>query len=248
MVEKVEAADVGIDSESRRRRPMEMPTDLESRFLRVGNKLYRSAHDKEPVATITPDRIKAKDQQSLPDLVRLAKENGWTALKITGDEEFKRAAYLAASAQGIKIDGYRPDEKTKAAADREHARQAGAAPAKETAPRTSNQARDSKEQVDPRVDLAERFRRQSDVQNAKDPELRKAQSHVAFAMTVAEGRFPGEAVKQREFVAERKEDVAARIGRGDRIAGVEIKQKQAQRVREIEQSQVLQKSRSIGSR
>lgn len=248
MVAKVEAAGAGVDDDNRRRRPMEVPADLESRFLRVGDKLYRSAHDKEPVATITADRIKAKDQQSLPDLVRLAKENGWTSIKITGDEEFKRAAYLAASAQGIKIDGYRPDQLTRAAADREQARQAGAAPAKEPTARTSNQARDTKEQVNPRVDLAERFRRQSDVQNAKDPELRKAQSLVAFATTVAEKRFPGETGKQREFVAERKEDVAARISRGDRIAGVEVKQQQAQRQREIEQSQVLQKSRTIGGR
>lgn len=248
MVEKVEAAGAGIENESRRKRSIEVPADLESRFLRVGNKLYRSAHDKDPVATITPDRIKAKDRESLPDLVRLAKENGWTSLKISGDDEFKRAAYLAATSQGIKIDGYQPDAKTKAAADREQARQAGAAPVKEPTARTANQARDSKEQVDPRVDLAERFRRQTDVQNAKDPELRKAQSHVAFATTVAETRFSGQPAKQREFVAERKEDVAARISRGERIAGVEVKQQQAQRVREIEQSQVLQKSRSIGGR
>ncbi len=248
MVEKVETASAGADNDSRRKRPMEVPADLESRFLRVGNKLYRSAHDKEPVATITPDRIKAKDRESLPDLVRLAKENGWTSIKISGDEEFKRAAFLAASAQGIKIDGYQPDAKTRAAADREQARQAGATPTKEAAARTPNQARDNKEQVDPRVDLAERFRRQSDVQNAKDPELRKAQSAVAFAMTVAEKRFPGETAKQREFVAERKEDVAARISRGEMIAGIEVKQQQAQRVREVEQSQILQKSRSVGGR
>ena len=248
MVEKVENASAAVDADARRKRAMEVPADLESRFLRVGNKLYRSAHDKEPVATITPDRIKAKDRESLPDLVRLAKENGWTSLKISGDEEFKRAAFLAASAQGIKIDGYKPDEKTRAAADREQARQAGAAPMKEPTARTANQARDSKDQVDPRVDLAERFRRQTDVQNAKDPDLRKAQSLVAFAVTVAEGRFPGEPVKQREFVAERKEDVAARISRGERIAGIEVKQQQAERVREIERSEVLQKSRSIGGR
>ena len=52
------------------------------------------------------------------DLLRLAKENGWTAIKVSGDAEFQRAAYLAASAQGIKVDGYKPDDKTKAAAER----------------------------------------------------------------------------------------------------------------------------------
>jgi len=245
MDQKTDTAGVEVD---RRRRTMEVPSDLDSRFLRVGNKLYRSLHDKEPMATITPDRIKAKDKESLPDLIRLAKENGWTSLRINGDEEFKRAAYLAATAQGLKIDGYQPDAKTKAAAEREQARQPGAMPTKAQTARTANQVRDAKEQPNRGRDLAERFRRQTDVQNAKDPELRKAQSHVALAMVVAADRFPGEHTKQREFVAERKEEVAARIDRGERIAGVEVKQKQDQQVRDMTQEVIYQKSRSIGGR
>lgn len=244
MAENVEAAGAGKESEGRRRRPMEVPADLDSRFLRVGDKLYRSAHDKQPVATITPDRIKAKDRDSLPDLIRLAKENGWTAIKVSGDAEFQRAAYLAASAQGIKVDGYKPDDKTKAAAERETARQGGFPDNQTRSTRTANQARDTKEQAEPRADLAERFRRQSDVQNAKDPELRKAQSHVALAMAVAAERFPNDHEKRREFVAERKEEVAARLGRGEAVAGIEVKAKQEQRVREMAQDQILQKSRS----
>lgn len=244
MVENVEATGAGKEGESRRRRPMEVPADLDSRFLRVGDKLYRSAHDKQPVATITPDRIKAKDRESLPDLIRLAKENGWTSIKVSGDAEFQRAAYLAASAQGIKVDGYKPDDKTKAAAEREQARQAGVTDNQVRSTRTANQARDTKEQAEPRTDLAERFRRQSDVQNAKDPELRKAQSHVALAMAVAAERFPNDHEKRREFVAERKEEVAARIGRGEAVAGIEVKARQEQRVREMAQDQILQKSRS----
>lgn len=245
MDQKTDTAGVEAD---RRRRTMEVPSDLESRFLRVGDKLYRSPHDKEPMATITPDRIKAKDRESLPDLIRLAKENGWTSLRIDGDEQFKRAAYLAATAQGLKIDGYQPDAKTKAAAEREQARQPGAVPTKAQAARTANQVRVAKEQPDPGRDLAERFRRQTDVQNAKDPELRKAQSHVALAMVVAADRFPGEHTKQREFVAERKEEVAARIDRGERVAGVEVKQKQDQQVRDMTQEVIYEKSRSIGGR
>ena len=245
MDQKTDTASVEVD---RRRRTMEVPSDLESRFLRVGDKLYRSPHDKEPMATITPDRIKAKDRESLPDLIRLAKENGWTSLRIDGDEEFKRAAYLAATAQGLKIDGYQPDAKTKAAAEREQARQPGAVPTKAQTARTANQVRDAKEQPEPGSDLAERFRRQTDVQNARDPELRKAQSHVALAMVVAADRFPGEHTKQREFVAERKEEVAARIDRGERVAGVEVKQKQDQQVRDMTQEVIYEKSRSIGGR
>ncbi|RST26397.1 DNA primase [Sphingomonas ginkgonis] len=244
MAEYVEVAGAGKEGESRRKRPMEVPAELDSRFLRVGNKLYRSAHDKQPVATITPDRIKARDRDSLPDLIRLAKENGWTSIKVSGDAEFQRAAYLAASAQGIKVDGYKPDDKTQAAAEREQARQAGVPDNQARSTRTANQARDTKEQAEPRTDLAERFRRQSDVQNAKDPVLRKAQSHVALAMAVAAERFPNDHEKRREFVAERKEEVAARIGRGEAVAGIEVKARQEQRVREMAQDQVLQKSRS----
>jgi hypothetical protein len=247
MVEKAETASAGVDGE-RRRRTMEVPAELDSRFLRVGNKLYRSPHDKEPMATITPDRIKAKDRESLPDLIRLAKENGWTSLRIDGDAEFKRAAYLAAAAQGLKIDGYQPDAKTKAAADREQARQTGTTLAKEQMARTTNQVRDNKERPNAANDLAARFRRQTDVQNAKDPELRKAQSHIALAMVVATDRFPGEHTKQREFVAERKEEVAARIERGEKVAGVAVKQKQDQQVRDMTQEVIYEKSRSVGGR
>ncbi len=231
---------------ARKRNDVQMPAELDTRFLRVGNKLYRSAHDKEPVATISADKIKAKDSASLPDLVRLAKANGWTSLKINGDEEFKRAAYLAAHAQGIRIDGYKPDEKTRAAADREQARQASTPAPKEKAARTDNQVRDNKEKPEPRADLAERFRRQTDVQNAKDPELKRAQSIVALSMTVASTRFPDATNKQREFVAGRKEEVAMRIERGERVAGIEVRQQQTQRIREIQQDQVLQKTPTRG--
>jgi hypothetical protein len=176
-----------------------------------------------------PDRIKAKDRDSLPDLIRLAKENGWTSIKVSGDAEFQRAAYLAASAQGIKVDGYKPDDKTKAAAEREQTRQASVPDNQARSTRTGNQTRDTKEQAEPRIDLAE---------------LRKAQSHVALAMAVAAERFPADHEKRREFVAERKEEVAARIGRGETVAGIEVKARQEQRVREMAQDQILQKSRS----
>ena len=142
----------------------------------------------------------------------------------------------------MRIDGYKPDEKTKAAADREQARQSATSPAKEQAPRTANQARDNKEQPEPRADLAERFCRQTDVQNAKDPELRRAQSTVALAMTVASSRFPGDTAKQNEFVAGRKEEVVSRIERGERVAGVVVRQQQNQRSREMQQDQILQKT------
>jgi hypothetical protein len=248
------------EAATRKRPGVEIPEELESRFLRVGNKLYRNAHDKTPVATISPDRIKARDASALPDLVRLAKANGWTSLKINGDPDFKRAAYLAAAAQGLTIEAYKPDAKTRAAAERDQARQAGStatrtetrqaddAEKRQQPQRTPNQVRDSKERPDLRLDLAERFRRQSHTENAKDPDLRRPQSHVAHAMTIAANRFPKDEQRQKTFVDQRKEEMAGRIERGQHVAGVQVRQQQDERVRLIQQSQLLQRQRSPSGR
>lgn len=259
MAENLNPSDPREDA-TRKRPGVEMPEELESRFVRVGNKLYRSAHDKAPVATISPDRIQARDASALPDLVRLAKANGWTSLKINGDPDFKRAAYLAAAAQGLTIEGYRPDAKTRAAAARDQARQTGSiatrtetrqvddAKNRQRPQQTPNQIRDSKERPDLRLDLAERFRRQSHTENAKDPDLRRPQSHVAHAMTIAAKRFPKDEQRQKAFVDQRKEEMAGRIERGQHVAGVQIRQQQDERIRTIQQNQILQRQRSPSGR
>src|SRR3546814_19111557 len=90
------------------------------------------------------------------------------------------------------VDGYKPDEKTKAAAEREALRQGGVPDNQARSTRTANQASGTREQAEPRADLAERIRRQSEVQHEKDPERRKAQSHVELALAGAPERCPSE--------------------------------------------------------
>src|SRR3546814_621562 len=74
MVENVEAAGTGKEGEARRRRPMEVPAELDSRFLRMRHKLYKSAHDKQQVPHITPTRTKQNEPNHLHHLIRLAQE------------------------------------------------------------------------------------------------------------------------------------------------------------------------------
>lgn len=77
------------------KRKPETPTitdDLTGKFLRVGNKLYRTSDDKTPIVRLEPDRLKTSNIDALPDIVRLAKANGWTSLKVNGGDQFKRAA------------------------------------------------------------------------------------------------------------------------------------------------------------
>jgi hypothetical protein len=103
------------------RRKSELPTitdDLTAKFLRVGNKLYRTSDDKTPIVRIAGDRLKTNNIDALPDIVRIAKANGWASLKVNGGDQFKKAAYLAAAAQGMAVENYTPSKLVRAEADR----------------------------------------------------------------------------------------------------------------------------------
>jgi fido (protein-threonine AMPylation protein) len=46
----------------------------------------------------------------IADMIRLAANKNWKELKLTGTNEFKREAWLEAESQGIKTDGYKPND------------------------------------------------------------------------------------------------------------------------------------------
>ncbi len=53
------------------------------------------------------------DPQTVADMIEVAKAKGWTTLKLSGNKEFKRQAWLAAESQGIKTRGYSPSPEDK---------------------------------------------------------------------------------------------------------------------------------------
>src|SRR3546814_8756037 len=55
-------------------------------------------------------------------IVRIAKANGWTSIRINGGDTFKKAAFLAAAAQGLTVENYTPSKVVQAEADRLQAR------------------------------------------------------------------------------------------------------------------------------
>ncbi len=151
------------------RRKPETPTvtdDLTGKFLRVGNKLYRTSDDKQPFAKLEPDRLKTNNIDALPDIVRLAKANGWTSIRINGGDK---------------------------------------------------------------------------LQNARDPELRRAQTLVAQAVSIARARYPDDPVEASKDVEAKRQQVANRIANGDKIAAIQIRNQQAQRAREVTQDQALKR-------
>lgn len=107
------------------KRKAETPTltdDLTGKFLRVGNKLYRTSDDTKPIVRLEPDRLKTSNIDALPDILRIAKANGWTSVRVNGGDTFKKAAFLAAAAQGLTVENYTPSKVAQAEADRLQAR------------------------------------------------------------------------------------------------------------------------------
>src|SRR3546814_1275346 len=95
------------------KRKGETPTltdDLTGKFLRVGNALYRTSDDKKPIARLERDRLKTSNIDALPDIVRIAKANGRTSIRINGGDTFKNAAFLAAAATGLPLQHYTPSK------------------------------------------------------------------------------------------------------------------------------------------
>lgn len=225
----------------RPKRKAETPTltdDLTGKFLRVGNKLYRTSDDKKPIVRLEPDRLKTSNIDALPDIVRIARANGWTSIRINGGADFKKAAFLAAAAQGLTVENYRPSKIVQAEAERLQARIAAREKRRE-GKKSSDKSSPPTERTNRLKALAERFLGQSHEQNADDPDLRRAQSLVAQTIAIVRAKYPDDPVKASKEIEAKRQDVAARIATGDKIAIIQVRNQQAQRVREITQDQAM---------
>lgn len=218
--------------------PTTITDDLTGKFLRVGNKLYRTSDDKTPIVRIEPDRLKTSNIDALPDIIRIAKANGWTSIRINGGDKFRKAAFLAATAQGLDVENYSPSKVVQAEADRLRSRLA-----EREDRRDKKKSGTTKPQSDDELTkleaLSERFLNQSHAENARDPELRRAQSLVAQTISIARAKYPDDPVKASKEIEAKRQDVARRIAAGDSIAAVQVRNQQTQRVREITLEQAL---------
>jgi hypothetical protein len=225
------------------RRKSEPPTitdDLTGKFLRVGNKLYRTSDDKTPIVRIAGDRLKTRNIDALPDIIRIAKANGWTSINVGGGDTFKRAAYLAVAVQGLAVENYTPPKLVQAEADRLRERIAEREKRRE-GKKAGTKPPQAEDEMSKLKALSERFLRQSHAENARDPDLRRAQSLIAQTISIASAKYPDDPVKATKEVETRRQDVAVRIAKGDKIAVIQLRNHQAQGVRDITQEQALQR-------
>lgn len=51
------------------------------------------------------------DLETIQDMLSVAEAKGWSSIKVSGTQEFRRAAFLEANARGIAVQGYRPTDK-----------------------------------------------------------------------------------------------------------------------------------------
>ncbi len=224
----------------RKSEPPTITDDLTGKFLRVGNKLYRTSDDKTPIVRIAGDRLKTSNIDALPDIIRIARANGWTSIKVGGGDRFKKAAYLAAAAQGLAVENYSPTKVVQAEADRLRTRLTEREKRRE-GKKAGTKSLPSENELSNLKALSDRFLRQSHAENARDPDLRRAQSLVAQTISIARAKYPDDQAKASKEVEARRQEVAIRIAKGDRIAVIQVRNSQAQRVREITQEQVLQR-------
>ena len=225
------------------KRKAETPTltdDLTGKFLRVGNKLYRTSDDTKPIVRLEPDRLKTSNIDALPDILRIAKANGWTSVRVNGGDTFKKAAFLAAAAQGLTVENYTPSKVAQAEADRLQSRLAEREKRRDAKGATSKSRRPRDETITAKA-LSERFLNQTHDQNARDPDLRRAQSLVAQTISITRAKYPDDPVKASKEVEGKRQEIARRIASGDTIAAVQVRNQQAQRVREVTQEQALRR-------
>lgn len=214
--------------------------DLTGKFLRVGNKIYRTSDDKTPILRLESDRIKTRNIDALPDIIRIAKANGWTSVKINGGDKFKKAAFLAAAAQGLTVENYKPSKLLQAEAERLQGRIAQREKRRESK-KPNTQKSETKKEISELQTLSKRFLKQTSSENARDPELRPAQSLVAQAISIASAKYPDDPLKASKEIEAKRQQVATRIAKGDKIAIIQVRNRQAHRIQEITQNQALQR-------
>ena len=101
-----------------------LPASFEDRFIltREANRqdMYRAYDDMRPAISDRGDSLHTRnaDRSTAMDMIELAAHRGWSSMKVRGPEEFRREMWIEATAQGMRVQGYRPNDKDRAEADR----------------------------------------------------------------------------------------------------------------------------------
>jgi hypothetical protein len=101
-----------------------IPDDIRKRFVQVGDRYYFA--DGAHAFTDRGTRLvtSSENTEVVKSLIGVAAARGWEEVTVTGTERFRKEAWAAASAVGLKVRGYTPTEFERAQVARGLAREA----------------------------------------------------------------------------------------------------------------------------
>ena len=224
--ESATQADTSATPETEDTKRSKLPPELEGKYTENGDRLI----DRQGTARfeVTDDNIKSleKAPRDAADMVAVADHNGWDALKLKGDKEFRRQAWIEASARGMAVKGYSPE---KGDLDKVAARESELA-ARRGAERETVPEKDIPTNDNDQGNLSESQRqalsqgRPADI--AKNhPDLEKAASVVAAAEVFAKEKI-GKSEDRENFTSNVREMLIERLEKGQSIQGVDRREYQ----------------------
>ena len=120
------------DGAPRSRRRGDAPQAVLDRYLiehdRLGrpSRFYRDHRATEPMFRDEGRKLIATQPypDAVADMLKIAKHRGWSEVRVSGDESFRREAWIQARALGLEVKGYRPRDRDRQAAGESPARSA----------------------------------------------------------------------------------------------------------------------------
>ncbi|MET0413021.1 MAG: LPD7 domain-containing protein [Polyangiaceae bacterium] len=178
-----------------------VPSEVESQYLRVGEKYYHSNNTKAVAFVDRGDKLETPSSapKMAEALVKIAEARGWDEMRVKGTEGFRREVWLEASVRGIHVDGYKPSELDKAELERRN-----------TFMRDQNS-------VEVRSEAFQKLNPEEGVR--KDPTLASAYATEAAAKRFAE-KMPPE--NRAAFVQSVREAVTHKLEQGEPV-GIKLK-------------------------
>jgi hypothetical protein len=190
----------------RKAEPPTITDDLTGKFLRVGNKLYRTSDDKTPIVRIANRPAQDQQYRRPSRHIRIAKANGWTSIRSTAATSSRRQPSSPLPRKGWQS-RITPSKIVLAEAERLQARIAEREKRREGKKPNSKSSEAANETITFKS-LSDRFLKQSHEENARDPELRRAQSLVAQTISITRAKYPDDPVKASK-------EVTAMVDRGE---------------------------------
>lgn len=144
------------------------------------------------------------------DLVAIAEHRGWERIELTGSLEFRREAWLAASARGIEAKGYEPTELDRAALAKMHGQ----------SDRGGQMFAFGRDRTSPGAPAQRRSSMERGEKGGTDD--RNARSHLAVIERVALAAFPNDPEARKRVLDAARERMAHHRRRGARFDRAEI--------------------------